>query len=289
MSLPEPFQRHCNLCNWQTTLDNDHVWGKSPRADLYITFTGIWTDSRLQTLPLLDASGHAVIMTEPLTCSALQWLRRRASGWCSPSRFAQTEWATAWSLARRDPATRCSGTDARLWSSSGVPPAHTSHSSELRSHWSSRGRDGDDYYTHITDLELSNGPLRQHRLRLHLDYQIAVVQRLLVERPVMVTLHLNKREKLKFTELTPKEPREQKNHAWWFAHTLPFSTHCVTITMLCTFCSQTIFQKSSLVPGKGPWVAMYSRLKLLPFKRNHGYVWSSVIGQNFMISGKLYF
>lgn len=70
-------------------------------------------------------------------------------------------------------------------------------------------RDKDDDYTHITDLELSDGPLRQHRLRLHLDYQIAVVQRLLIERPVMVTLHLNKRVKLKFTELMPKEPQEK--------------------------------------------------------------------------------
>lgn len=70
-------------------------------------------------------------------------------------------------------------------------------------------RDKDDDYTHITDLELSDGPLRQHRLRLHLDYQIAVVQRLLIERPVMVALHLNKRVKLKFTELMPKEPQEK--------------------------------------------------------------------------------
>lgn len=49
--------------------------------------------------------------------------------------------------------------------------------------------------------------------------------------------------------------------------TLPFSTHWVTITTLWTFCSQTIFQKSSLVPGRGPCVAMYSRRKLLPWKQ----------------------
>lgn len=46
--------------------------------------------------------------------------------------------------------------------------------------------------------------------------------------------------------------------------TRPFSTHWVTMTMLWTFCSHTIFQKSSLVPGSGPWVTMYSLLKLLP-------------------------
>lgn len=124
-------------------------------------------------------------------------------------------------------------------------------------------------YTHVADLEFSDGPLGQHRLGLHLDDQIPIVQRLLIKWPVMVTLHLNKRVKHKFIELTPKEPHEQKNHVWSYGHTLPFSTHCVTITMLCTFCSQTIFQKSSLVPGKGPWVAIYSRLKLLPFKINH--------------------
>lgn len=55
----------------------------------------------------------------------------------------------------------------------------------------------------------------------------------------------------------------------FFTLTLPFSTHWVTITTLCTFCSHTIFQKSSLVPGSGPCVATYSLRKLLPYELTH--------------------
>jgi hypothetical protein len=40
--------------------------------------------------------------------------------------------------------------------------------------------------------------------------------------------------------------------------TLPFSVHSVNMTMIATFCSQTILQKSSIVLGIGPWDAMYS-------------------------------
>lgn len=46
--------------------------------------------------------------------------------------------------------------------------------------------------------------------------------------------------------------------------TMPLSTHWVTITRLCAFCSHTMRQKSSLVPGRGPCVAIYSHLKLFP-------------------------
>lgn len=59
------------------------------------------------------------------TCSAQQWLQRRVFGWHNPSRFWQTEWATVWSLGRRDLATLCSGTDVRLWNSSDVPPVES--------------------------------------------------------------------------------------------------------------------------------------------------------------------
>lgn len=52
----------------------------------------------------------------------------------------------------------------------------------------------------------------------------------------------------------------------WF--TLPLSTSCVSMTMMVTFCSQIIRQKSSRVNGKGPWVAMYSLGELYPLKNS---------------------
>ena len=48
---------------------------------------------------------------------------------------------------------------------------------------------GDSY---AADAELSYGPLWQNRLRQHLDDQVAVVQRILVKGPVVVTLHLGR-------------------------------------------------------------------------------------------------
>ena len=47
--------------------------------------------------------------------------------------------------------------------------------------------------------------------------------------------------------------------------TLPLSTSCVNITMMLTFCSQIIRQKSSRVKGRGPWVAIYSLCELKPW------------------------
>jgi len=52
-------------------------------------------------------------------------------------------------------------------------------------------------------------------------------------------------------------------------HTLLPSLHWVSITITATCCSQIIRQKSSTVPGNGPWVAMYSRLKLKPWKHTY--------------------
>lgn len=46
------------------------------------------------------------------------------------------------------------------------------------------------------DLELFYGPLWQHRLRQHLDHQLAIVERLSVRRPVLVTLDLWKDDNL---------------------------------------------------------------------------------------------
>ena len=46
--------------------------------------------------------------------------------------------------------------------------------------------------------------------------------------------------------------------------TLEFSTRLVTMTMEVVFCSQTIVQKSIMVFGSGPCVAMYSLSVLSP-------------------------
>lgn len=45
--------------------------------------------------------------------------------------------------------------------------------------------------TYAADVELSYRPLRQNRLGQHLDDQVSVVQRILIEGPVVVTLHLD--------------------------------------------------------------------------------------------------
>ena len=63
--------------------------------------------------------------------------------------------------------------------------------------------------------------------------------------------------------------RDHTEYLFISTPTLPFSTHWVTMTTLWTFCSQTIFQKSSLVPGRGPCVAMYSLRKLFPCNNIH--------------------
>lgn len=43
------------------------------------------------------------------------------------------------------------------------------------------------------------------------------------------------------------------------------SLHLVSITIIVTLCSQVIRQKSSTVPGSGPWLAMYSRSYVYPY------------------------
>lgn len=50
------------------------------------------------------------------------------------------------------------------------------------------------------------------------------------------------------------------------ALTLLFSLHCVSMTMIWDFCCRTIFQKSFLVSGSGPCVAIYSWGELYPWR-----------------------
>ena len=50
--------------------------------------------------------------------------------------------------------------------------------------------------------------------------------------------------------------------------TLFLSTHCVAMTITCVFCSHIILQKSSVVPGRGPCVAMYARGCLCPCSKD---------------------
>lgn len=45
--------------------------------------------------------------------------------------------------------------------------------------------------TYTADSELSDCPLWKNRLWQHLDYEISVVQRILIKRPVVITLHLD--------------------------------------------------------------------------------------------------
>ena len=47
------------------------------------------------------------------------------------------------------------------------------------------------------------------------------------------------------------------------------STHCVAMTITKVFCSHIILQKSSVVPGNGPCVAMYARGWLYPCAKEH--------------------
>lgn len=75
-----------------------------------------------------------------------------------------------------------------------------------------------------------------------------------------VELWIGKEDRIPSEQQQRVQPGRQENCPL----TRPFSTHWVTMTTLWTFCSHAIFQKSSLVPGSGPCVAIYSRLKLLP-------------------------
>ena len=48
--------------------------------------------------------------------------------------------------------------------------------------------------TYAADVELSDGPLRQDRLRQHPDNQVSVVKRVVIKGPVVVALHLDTHE-----------------------------------------------------------------------------------------------
>lgn len=45
--------------------------------------------------------------------------------------------------------------------------------------------------TYAVDVKLSDRPLGQNRFGQHLDDQVSVVQRILIERPVVITFHLD--------------------------------------------------------------------------------------------------
>ena len=63
---------------------------------------------------------------------------------------------------------------------------------------------------YAADLELADGPLGQNRLRQHLDDQVSVVQRVLVKRPVVITLHLKTEKTYNLTTTLEKRDIKQQ-------------------------------------------------------------------------------
>lgn len=61
--------------------------------------------------------------------------------------------------------------------------------------------DETDHLTYVADVELSYGPLRKNRLWQHLDDQVSIVQRILIEGPVVVTLHLDTEEEEEYSNM----------------------------------------------------------------------------------------